>query len=491
MHSPPDAVIIMAAGAGTRMRSRHPKVLHPVVGRPLLGWVLALAQELQPAQIVVVTGGDQPDVADYAMSWAAGAASDVRCAVQSPPQGTADAVRVGLTALPRSITERPGATVLILSGDVPLLHREQVDNLLGAHRQASATVLTTRLAEPLHYGRVIRSGAQVAAIVEARDADAETAAITEINTGIYAFDAPSLVAAVAQITAEPPSNAQGEYYLTDAVAILVAAGRPVAAVLTEDATAVMGINDRAELAAADRIMAARIAHGWLAAGVTMIDPGRVRIEPTVTLEPDAVLYPDVHLAGATLIEADAVIGPETTLTDCRVGARSRVQRTTATGALIGADCAVGPYTYLRPGTDLGDGSKVGAYVEVKASRVGVGAKVPHLSYIGDAEIGEGTNIGAATVVVNYDGVAKHRTHIGTHVRIGSDTMLIAPVTIGDGAYTAAGSVITEDVPPGAMAVGRARQRTVPGWVMRRRPGTPSAAAAAAGAGPVDTVAADV
>lgn len=480
MPGAPDAVIVMAAGAGTRMRSRHPKVLHPLLGRPMLTYVLGLAAALGTQRTVVVTGAEHPEVTEVALGWAAEAGRDVRCAVQSPPLGTADAVRVGLAALDPAVRERPGATILVLSGDVPLLRPAQVNDLLALHHaeRAGATVLTTVLDQPGAYGRIRRDAAgRLAAIVEARDADPDTAAIREINAGIYVFDAPALVEAIAGITAGQPRNAQSEYYLTDAVAHLLAAGLTVACRATEDSDSVLGINDRRELAVADRILSARIAEGWLAAGVTMVDPDRVRIEPDVTLEADAVLLPGVHLAGATHVAADAVIGPETTLTDCRVGPRSTVVRTTGTGAVIGADCTVGPYTYLRPGTDLGDGSKVGAYVEVKASHVGPGAKVPHLSYVGDAEIGPGTNIGAATVFVNYDGVAKHRTHIGAHVRIGSDTMLVAPVSVGDGAYTAAGSVITDDVPPGAMAVARARQRTILGWVQRRRPGTDSDRAA--------------
>jgi bifunctional UDP-N-acetylglucosamine pyrophosphorylase/glucosamine-1-phosphate N-acetyltransferase len=367
-------------------------------------------------------------------------------------------------------------TVMVLAGDTPLLTGETLRGLAAHHGEsgATATVLTARMPDPTGYGRIVRDDSGVRRIVEHKDASEAELAIGEINSGLYLFEAAALREGLEHLTSH---NAQGEEYLTDVIGWLVEAGRPVTAHLTDDPDEIHGINDRVQLAAAGAVLRQRVVERWMRAGVTIEDPATTWIEADVVLEPDAVIRRNSHLSGTTHVAPGAVIGPDTTLVDCAVGAAATVLKSHAVQAEIGPGATVGPYTYLRPGARLRAKSKAGAFVEIKNSEVGQGAKVPHLSYVGDAEIGEGTNIGAATVFVNYDGVAKHRTVIGRQVRIGSDSMLVAPVRIGDGAYTAAGSVITQDVAPGELAVGRARQRNLPGWVAAKRPGTASAEAA--------------
>jgi bifunctional UDP-N-acetylglucosamine pyrophosphorylase/glucosamine-1-phosphate N-acetyltransferase len=335
-------------------------------------------------------------------------------------------------------------------------------------------MLTSVVADPTGYGRVIRGAdGGVARVVEHRDADEDELAVAEVSALVYVFDAMRLRAAVQQLSSQ---NAQGEEYLPDVVSLLVAdGGRVVALVTDENQTA--GVNDRVQLAAAHRQYNARLLEAHMRAGVTVVDPATTWVDAGVTLAPDVVLLPSVELHGTTSVAAEACVGPQVTLTDTAVGPRATVTRAVALSARIGADSTVGPYAYLRPGTDLADGVHVGTYVEVKNSDIGTGTKVPHLSYVGDASIGEQTNIGAGTVFVNYDGVAKHRSTVGDHARTGADNMFVGPVHVGDGAYTAAGSVITHDVPAGAMGVARAAQRNVEGWVRRKRAGTPSAEAA--------------
>jgi bifunctional UDP-N-acetylglucosamine pyrophosphorylase/glucosamine-1-phosphate N-acetyltransferase len=452
------------------MKSSTPKVLHPVLGRPMVAHVVAATESLGARRTVVVVGHGRERVVDHLGSVAPGAVP----VVQEEQRGTGHALRVALEATP----ELDGA-VVVLSGDTPLLRSRTLLTLADHHGRhgCAATLLTTRLDDPGGYGRVVRdpSGA-VTAIVEHRDADADVLAIDEINSGIYVFDAITLRSALARLSTD---NSQGEEYLTDVVSLMVGDGKVVEAVVVDDSDEVMGVNDRVQLAEADAVLRRRVNEDWMRAGVSIIDPDTTRIGVDVTLEPDAVVMPWTILDGTTHVSAGAVVGPGSHLVDCQVGAHATVRFTTGEGAEIGEDASVGPYTYLRPGTRLGQGAKAGAFVEAKNAQVGEGSKVPHLSYVGDAEIGVGSNIGAATVFVNYDGVSKHRTVIGDHVRIGSDTMLVAPVTVGDGAYTAAGSVITDDVPPGAMGVARARQRTIKDWVLRRRRGTASAEAAEA------------
>jgi bifunctional UDP-N-acetylglucosamine pyrophosphorylase/glucosamine-1-phosphate N-acetyltransferase len=450
------------------MKSDIPKVLHELCGRSLIGHAVAAAAALEPDHLTVVVGHGR----ELVVAHLAEVAPNATTAVQEEQLGTGHAVSCALESLP----ELDGV-VVVTYGDVPLLTTETLNQLVDVHvaDDNAVTVLTATLDDPQHYGRIVRGGdGTVLGIVEFKDASEEVRSIREINSGIYAFDAKVLRDGLSQLTTD---NAQGELYLTDVLGIARESGRRVGALQTDDAWQTEGVNDRVQLAAMRRELNRRVLEHWMRAGVTVVDPATVWVDVTVEVGRDVTLCPGVQLHGRTKVAAGAEIGPETTLTDCVVGERATVVRTHATGADIGPEATVGPYTYLRPGTRLGPRSKAGAHVEIKASTVGEGAKVPHLSYVGDAEIGEGANIGAATVVVNYDGVEKHRTVVGDHARVGSDTMLVAPVTVGDGAYTAAGSVITDDVPPGAMGVARGRQRNIEGWVERKRPGTPAAEAA--------------
>jgi bifunctional UDP-N-acetylglucosamine pyrophosphorylase/glucosamine-1-phosphate N-acetyltransferase len=465
----PAAVVVLAAGEGTRMKSATPKVLHTLGGRSLLAHVVTAARALEPEHLCVVVGHAREQVTAH-LAKVDPAATAV---VQEQQNGTGHAVRMALGTLPDL-----DGTLVVTAGDTPLLTPGTLAALVAAHtaQANAATVLSAELPEPTGYGRILRADDHlVSGIVEHKDATDAQRAVSEVNSGMYAFDARLLREALAKVTTD---NVQGEEYLTDVVGILGDAGHRVGAVVAPDHREILGVNDRVQLAEARAVLNERVLAHWMRAGVTVVDPRTTWFDVTVTLEPDSTVHPNTRLHGRTSVARDAHVGPNCTLTDTSVGAGARVTDTTAEGAQIGPDAAVGPYTYLRPGTRLGRGAKAGAYVEIKASVVGDGSKVPHLSYVGDALIGVGSNIGAATVVVNYDGVAKHRTTIGDHVRIGSDTMLVAPVTVGDGAYTAAGSVITGDVPPGAMAVARGHQRNVDGWVERRRAGSPAAAAAA-------------
>jgi bifunctional UDP-N-acetylglucosamine pyrophosphorylase/glucosamine-1-phosphate N-acetyltransferase len=463
------AVVVLAAGEGKRMKSSLPKVLHPVLGRSLLGHVLAAVGQADADRTVVVVGHG----ADQVTAHLTEIAPQAQPVLQAEQRGTGHATRVALEAAGIS-----DGTVIVINGDVPLLRPQTLRALIDAHRaaDAAATVLTADVADPTGLGRIIRDArGGFDAIVEHRDATEAQRAICEINSGVYVFDVARLVTALGKLHSH---NDQGEEYLTDVIALLVDSGQPVLAHPTADPTEVAGANDRVELAQLGALLRDRINTAWMREGVTIIDPTTTWIDVTVSLGRDAVIEPNTHLRGATVIAEHAVVGPDTTLIDVYVSTGAHVVRAHAVGARIGAEAHVGPYAYLRPGTVLHPKSKVGTFVEVKNSELGTGTKVPHLSYVGDATIGEHTNIGAANVIVNYDGVHKHRTVVGSHVRTGSDTMLVAPVTIGDGAYTAAGSVITNDVPPGALGVARERQRNIDGWVERRRAGTSSADAAA-------------
>ncbi len=469
----PPIVIILAAGEGTRMKSATPKVLHQIAGRSLLGHVIEAAATIEPEHLVVVVGhgGDQVIAhLDEVAPW-------VATVEQAQRNGTGHAVRIALEFLSERGVETGEAPVVVLTGDTPLLTGDSLVTMLTSHVASAAqvTVLTTELTNPFGYGRIIRSGSQVVGIVEEKDATPQQREISEINSGIYAFDGAALHTA---ITGLNTNNSQGEEYLTDVIEIMTSREGIVIGVSAHEPSDILGINDRAQLATAAGIMRDRINEKWMKAGVTMLDPASTWIDVDAELAADVTLLPQTILRGPTAIEAGAHIGPGTTLISAEVGANAVVRHTWAELVVIGAGANVGPYTYLRPGTVIGDSGKAGAFVEMKNAQLGEGSKVPHLSYVGDATIGAGTNIGAGTIFVNYDGVEKNHTTVGDHVRVGSDTMLIAPVVIGDGAYTAAGSVITDDVPAGSMAVGRSRQRNILDWVLRKRPGTGSARAAA-------------
>ena len=462
------AVIVLAAGQGTRMKSSLPKVLHSVLGRTLVEHVLHAVAPLKAQHTVVVVGHGRELVLEKVSSTFPSTLS----AVQELQNGTGHAVAVALEVLPTDLT----GAVLVVAGDTPLLTTHDIASLVAEQSSVSAAVLTAEVSDAKGYGRIIRNSAgELESIVEHKDATDEQLRINEVNSGVYIFDIAKLRSALARVGT---NNSQGEQYLTDVIGILRADGDVVRASITHEDN-ILGVNDRRQLAMAGAILRKRIVDEWLLSGVTMIDPSSVWIDPTVALEPDSYLRQNVTLTGQTTIAKGADVGPDSSLHDTVVEAGAHVSRTTALGAQIGAGATVGPYTYLRPGTVLGPQAKAGGFVEMKNAQLGEGAKVPHLSYVGDATIGEGTNIGAATIFVNYDGVEKHSTTIGKHVRIGSDTMLVAPIVVGDGAYTAAGSVITEDVPAGSMAVGRARQRNILNWVLRRRPGSDSAKAAVA------------
>jgi bifunctional UDP-N-acetylglucosamine pyrophosphorylase/glucosamine-1-phosphate N-acetyltransferase len=465
----PAAVVVLAAGEGKRMKSELAKVLHAICGRSLLGHVLVAAEPLGATDTVVVIGHLRGQLLEHLGEIESGATT----VVQEEQRGTGHAVRIALDSL-AGTTE---GTVVVVPGDVPLLTTETLQRLVARHAEtnAVATVLTAEVPDATGYGRIVRSAdGHVNAIVEERDADSATKQVREVNTSVYAFDIATLGAALSRLTTD---NAQNEEYLTDVIGLFVADGEVVASVQASDHLEVLGVNDRIQLAAVRRAMRDRIVTHWMREGVTIVDPETTWMGVRVTIEPDVTIHQNTQLHGATHIAKFAEIGPDTTLRSTTVGEGASVVKSHCTQAEIGAGATVGPYSYLRPGTVLGKGAKAGAYVEMKNAVVGEDSKVPHLSYVGDAEIGERSNIGAATVFVNYDGAEKHKTVVGDDARVGSDSMLVAPVTIGDGAYTAAGSVITEDVPPGAIGVGRARQRNIEGWVERKRPNSKSAESA--------------
>ena len=467
-----DAVIVLAAGEGTRMKSQTPKVLHFIAGKTIIDHVLTKIAKLNPKELRVVVGAGRESVEAHMKQIAPSATS----IFQAERNGTGHAVQLAIVDL------KVSGNVLICAGDTPLLRSETLTEFIAAHAEGKniVSVLTAQFPDPTGYGRILRDGEnEIVAIVEERDASDEIKLIDEINTGVYLFDIDALRTGVAKLKS---NNSQGELYLTDVIAEIKSAGGKAAAILANDFSEVLGINDQSQLAECAAFMRDRINHEHMLNGVEIIDPTTTWIDSGISIAADATIFPESWLAGTTVVGANAIIGPRTTLMNVNVAAGASVIESNCVDCEIGQNAKVGPYSYLRAGTQLAEEAKIGAYVEVKNSTIGVGTKVPHLSYVGDAEIGSGTNIGAATVFVNYDGVEKHKTIIGDEVRIGSDTMLVAPVSIGDGAYTAAGSVITDDVPAGAMGVARSKQRNIIGWVLRKRPATKSAQAAkAAGA----------
>ena len=461
-------VVVLAAGEGKRMKSALPKVLHPLLGRTLLGHVLAAAAPLNADRTIVVVGHGADQVREH-LAQIAPAAIPV---LQAEQHGTGHAVRVALAAAPELHGD-----ILVLNGDLPLVTTQTLLRLadLRARSGAAATLLTADAQDASGLGRIVRNDdGDFTGIVEERDATPDQRLLTEINAGAYAFQATALRDSLGKLSS---NNDQGEEYLTDVLGLLLDAGHAVATVLAQDGREALGANDRAQLAVLRKELRDRVNDGWMRSGVTLLDPATTWIDVSVTLEPDATVEPNTQLRGATTVAAGATVGPDSTLTDVQVGAGASVVRTHGSAAVIAARASVGPYAYLRPGTVLGEAGKIGTFVETKNAQIGAGSKVPHLSYVGDATIGEHTNVGAATVFVNYDGVAKHRTVIGSHARTGSDNMFVAPVEVGDGAYTGAGTIVRRDVPPGALSYSHAPQRIVEGWVETNRPGTAAAEAA--------------
>ena len=451
------SLVVLAAGEGKRFRSELPKPLHRAAGRPLLWHVLAAAAPLgaDPAVVVVGQGADQVGAAIEGFGL-----GEVRTALQAEQLGTAHAVACAVPQLPA------GGEVLVLYGDTPLLTTATLAGLVEAHRAAGAamTLLTCEAADPTGYGRILRDGAgQVTSIVEQRDASQEQLAITEVNAGVYVFER----AALDLLGKIQPDNTQGEHYLPDLLPLVRAAGGTVASAGADEAET-RGVNDRAQLAEAAAALRRRVLDGLMAEGVTVLDPAVTYVDAGVTVGPDTTLLPLTFLEEGTTVGRGCTIGPNVRLTRCTVADGANVTQAVAVDASIGERALVGPFAYLRPGAKLGPGSKVGTYVEVKGSTIGPGSKVPHLSYVGDADIGERVNVGAGVIFVNYDGQAKHRTRVGDNAFVGSDTMLVAPLTIGAGAQTGAGSTITKDVPDGALGIERAEQRNIEGWVARRR-----------------------
>lgn len=474
--SSPAAVIVLAAGAGTRMKSALPKILHPIGGRSLVGHALDAATSLQPEHLVAVVRHQRDRVVDHLVAHN----SNLVIADQDEIPGTGRAVEQGLQAI-GAVT----GTVVVTYGDVPLLTPETLTALVAEHQnsQNAVTVLSANVPDATGYGRIVRDDSGlVTQIVEHKDAlkiaedtgDTTIADITEINSGIYAFDGEILSRTLAEVTTD---NVQGEKYLTDVLGLARAEGGRVATYVTDDLMEVEGVNDRVQLATLGAELNRRVTQRWMRAGVTIIDPATTWIDVDVELAQDVTIQPNTQLHGTTKIATGAVIGPDTTLTDVEVGENAKVRRAEATEAVIGADATVGPFTYIRPGTVLGETGKIGAFYETKNVQIGRGAKLSHLGYAGDAEIGENANIGCGNITANYDGVNKHRTVIGAEVRTGSNTVFTAPVEIGDGAYTAAGAIIRNDVPAGALSMNAVDQRTIEDWVLDRRPDSAAAKAA--------------
>ena len=450
-------VVVLAAGEGKRFRSALPKPLHPVAGRPLLWHVLAAAAPLKADRTVVVVGNGADQVTAAVEGFDLG---PVDVAVQADQRGTGDALAAAVGLLDGD------GDVLVLSGDTPLVSTALLEGLLDAHRsaRATATLLTCTLEDPTGYGRILRdAGGAVTGMVEERDATPAQRRLPEVGAGMYVFRRPALDG-LAELR---PDNDQGEYYLPDLVPLVLAGGGRVATA-EGPAEEARGVNDRVELAAAEAVLRRRLLERLMLGGVTVVDPATTYVEVDVEVGQDSVLAPLTFLEAGTRVGTRCRLGPNVRLVGCTVGDDATVTQTVAVSSAIGPRAVVGPFVSLRPGSDLREASKAGTFVEVKNSTVGPGSKVPHLSYVGDADIGAGVNVGAGTVFVNYDGISKHRTTVGDGAFIGSDTMLVAPVTVGNGAQTAAGSTITKDVPPDALAIERSDQRTIEGWAARRR-----------------------
>jgi bifunctional UDP-N-acetylglucosamine pyrophosphorylase / glucosamine-1-phosphate N-acetyltransferase len=449
-------VLVMAAGEGTRMRSSLPKMLHPVCGRPMVAWPILAAREAGAERVAAIVSPGR-DISP-------GFPGEVETVIQPQPDGTGGAVKAAMPLIEEA------KTVLVLSGDVPLISAETIAGLLEAHAAsgAVATMLTIELDDPGSYGRVVRSDSgEVEGVVETKaagDATAEQMAIREINAGAYVFEAGPLAGALRALSSE---NAQGEYYLPDVLPALREAGHTVAAHLTDDLAVTMGVNNRADLAAVEAEARRRILERHMLAGVTVVDPGSTWVDADVEIAADARIEPGTSLRGRTAVGAGAVVGPHSTVIDSTLGEGASAPHSYLLECEVGSGAHVGPFAYLRPAAQLAAGAKAGTFVEIKNSHIGEGAKVPHLAYVGDAEVGAGSNLGAGSITANYDGFRKNRTTIGKNARIGVDTMLIAPVEVGDGAYTGAGAVIKSDVPDGALAVSENEQRNIEGYADRK------------------------
>jgi bifunctional UDP-N-acetylglucosamine pyrophosphorylase/glucosamine-1-phosphate N-acetyltransferase len=462
------AVIVLAAGEGVRMRSEVPKVLHEIAGLPLIGHVLSTATAIAADHVVTVVRHEKERISAYLAEHF----PNTLIAEQGAIAGTGAAVEAGLSVLPESFQ----GDVLVLSGDVPLLDVASISELIELHRSASnsGTLVSTILSNPNGYGRILRSRESLMGIIEQKDASSDQLEITEVNAGVYVFASEHLVPALEKLTT---ANAQNEKYLTDVATIMLSEGQSVVAHPINDHWLVAGINDRAQLTAVAGELNRRIVNAWQLAGVSVQEPASTWIDVTCQLGQDVTLLPSTRLKGLTAVGAGATIGPDTTLTDTTVGAGATVLRSEVQSSHIQDGATVGPFAFLRPGTDLGQNAKIGAFVETKNAKIGPGAKVPHLSYVGDAVIGEGANIGAGTIFANYDGVNKHQSTVGAFARTGSANTFVAPVSIGAGAYTAAGSTIRRNVEPGALALNPAAQKNLAGWVLENRPGSASAKAA--------------
>jgi bifunctional UDP-N-acetylglucosamine pyrophosphorylase/glucosamine-1-phosphate N-acetyltransferase len=449
--------IVLAAGKGTRMRSKHPKVLQPIAGYPMAAYPLKLTRDLGCSKTVMVVGHEADMVKDVF------SATGVDFVHQHEQLGTGHAVQVAWDELSDF-----NGTVLLLCADVPLLQRETLEKLIETHRtqDACVSVLTAEVDNPGGYGRIVRTNGRIDSIVEEKDASAEQKKITEINTGIFALEAPAVTKLLKQLD---NNNAQQEYYITDIVSLAARAGLGVSSAILEDVTESMGVNDRAQLACACAQMRARINRRHLLAGVSMENPENTYIDADVSIEADTYIHAGVHLQGKTHIECDCIIESASVISDSHIGARSHIRAgSNIESSTLGQQCSVGPMAHLRPGTHLRGFNKIGNFVETKKADIGLRSQASHLSYIGDAELGEDVNIGCGTITCNYDGVNKHKTTIEDKVFVGSDTQFVAPVTIGRNCLIGAGSTITKDVPPDSLALSRSEQKIVPGWRKKRK-----------------------
>ncbi|MFM8927126.1 MAG: bifunctional UDP-N-acetylglucosamine diphosphorylase/glucosamine-1-phosphate N-acetyltransferase GlmU [Rhodoluna sp.] len=463
------AVVVLAAGEGTRMRSATPKVMHEIAGLPMLGHALATANSIGAKYIIPVIRHERDALEAYIHAFY----PNSHVAHQDEIPGTGRALECGLNVLPADFN----GAILVTSADVPLLDVQTLESMLDVHlsSKASATVLTAVFEDPTGYGRVVRADSgEFNSIVEHRDATDEEKEITEVNAGVYIFDYQAVTNALAKVGS---ANASGEKYLTDALSEIIKSGGKINALMVRDNWLVAGVNTRVQLQQVSSELNRRICEGWMLAGVSIVDPNSTYIDVTAVIGEDVTLLPGTYLKGITSIGQGSTIGPEVTIHDSQIGERVTIRKSDINGSVIESDATVGPFSYVRPGTHLGVAGKIGTFVETKNAKIGAGSKIPHLSYVGDATIGEHSNIGAGTIFANYDGVNKHHTIIGSHVRTGSHNVFVAPVEIADGAYTAAGTVVRKDVGPGDLAMNVAPQRNISDWVLTKRAETKSAEAA--------------